>query len=435
MNFGQNMEERICIAVYLRLSKADERSARVTKEESGSISMQRILIQRYIESHFKAYQIKEYKDDGFSGTNFNRPGVQKLLEDVRNGEVNCIVVKDFSRFGRDYVETGAYIEQIFPFLGVRFISVNDEYDSGDYKGAPVNLSANFRNLLYDLYSKDLSRKVKTSLQVKKEQGNYVSANPPFGYEKAPGDRHMLVVCEEEAKVVRLIFALSLQGMSVSQIAGKLNCENIPTPVEFKIEKGSTCRMPKGDRFYWNSSKVSAILRNQVYTGDIEYGKTEKKQVGGPKVSKARTEWKTVRGHHAAVIRRADFEAAQKKRAGKTKRQRSKVSRHPFVGKAVCGCCKRNLQFKETLNPYFTCCTRYTMDLAGCVKKVNVMFLEQVVLFELAGHLKEWNLAEELFLLQGNEVTEDMVERYIDKITVYEGDKIDIKWKLVNGKPQ
>lgn len=382
--------DHIRIAIYIRLSKADTDGK--VQDESNSISMQRILIRNYIASHFTSCRITEYEDDGFSGTNFNRPGVQRLLKDARNEKIDCVVVKDFSRFGRDYMEVGSYLEQIFPFLGIRFISINDHYDSASYQGSIADLDVNFKNLLYDLYSKDLSQKVKTSLRARKESGQYVSGNAPFGYEKAPDDRHMLVICEDEAAVVREIFSLALQGVTSSQTAKELNLEHVPTPIEFKIRKGKTSRKPKGDKFYWSSSVVCSILRNPVYAGDVEYGKTEKEQVGGRNVLKARAEWKIIKNHHAPIIAREDFEEVQKNR-GKSRRK-GKGNRHPLVGRAVCGCCERNLQIRNGMNPYFTCRNRYVTGLEGCVKKVNVMFLEQAVLFRLQEHLENQNLAAE-----------------------------------------
>lgn len=391
-DMDKGMKNGSRIAVYIRLSKADDGKV---QEESNSISMQRILIRKYIASHFISCQIMEYQDDGFSGTNFNRPGVQKLLEDARNEKFDCVVVKDFSRFGRDYMEVGSYLEQIFPFLGIRFISINDHYDSASYQGSIADLDVNFKNLLYDLYSKDLSQKVKTSLRARKESGQYVSANAPFGYEKSPDDRHMLVICEDEAAVVREIFSLALQGITSSQTAKKLNLENVPTPVEFKIRKEKTSRKPKGDKFYWSNSTVCSILRNPVYVGDVEYGKTEKEQVGGRNVLKARTEWKIIRNHHAPIIAREDFEEVQKNRGKSRKKGKGQESRHPLLGRAVCGCCRHNLRVREGINPYFTCHNRYVTGLEGCISKVNAMFLEQVVLFRLEEYLEEQNLVAEV----------------------------------------
>lgn len=416
----------IRIAVYMRLSKTDETVA----EESNSISMQRILIRKYIASHFAECEVMEYQDDGFSGTNFNRPGVQRLLEDARNEKFDCVVVKDFSRFGRDYMEVGSYLEQIFPFLGIRFISINDHYDSGRSQGNTADLDVNFKNLLYDLYSKDLSQKVKTSLRARKEGGQYVSGNAPFGYEKAPDNRHMLVICEDEAAVVRKIFSLALQGMTSSQITKKLNLENVPTPVEFKIRKGKTSRKPKGDKFYWSNSVICSILCNPVYTGDVEYGKTEREQVGGRNVLKARAEWKMIRNHHAPIITREDFEEVQKSR-GKSSKKRTEGSRHPLIGKAICGCCKRNLRIKEGLNPYFTCHNRYVTGLEGCVSQVNAMFLEQAVLFRLEEYLEQLAKTESEKFVPEEDVllTAEAIEKYIDSIVVSNEEEIEIRWKV------
>lgn len=208
-------------------------------------------------------------------------------------------------------------------MGIRFISINDCYDSDNYQKNVLNLDTNFKNLLYDLYSKDLSQKVKTSLCVKKKSGQYISSIAPFGYDKSSDDRHMLIICEDEAEVVRKIFSLAVQGVTSYRIAKKLNLENVPTPIEFKIIKGKTFRKPKGDKFYWSSSVICNILRNPVYVGDIQYGKTEKNEVGGCNILKARTEWKTIRNHHAPIITREDFEKVQKNRRKSYKREKKK----------------------------------------------------------------------------------------------------------------
>ena len=168
-----------------------------------------------------------------------------MLDLVKQAALDCIVVKDFSRFSRDYIEMGSYLEQIFPFMGVRFISVNDRYDSMEGDGRVGDLDVSFRNLLYDLYSKDLSVKVKSSLAAGKARGRYISANCPFGYEKDPGDRHMLVVAEDEAEIVRRIFDMTLEGMTSARIAGILNAEGIRTPAEFKREKSGKGQKGKG----------------------------------------------------------------------------------------------------------------------------------------------------------------------------------------------
>ena len=186
------------IAIYLRVSKEDALSC----EESSSISCQRLLLKEYIREHFEDYELLEFADDGYSGTNLDRPAMRALLACVRARKADCIVVKDFSRFARDYVEAGSYVEQIFPFWGVRFISVNDGYDSGDVRGKTGGMERAFQNLMNDLYSKDLSVKVKSSLHAKKERGVYCSGNCPFGYKKKEGGRNQVEIVEEEAELVR-----------------------------------------------------------------------------------------------------------------------------------------------------------------------------------------------------------------------------------------
>jgi len=335
----------------MRLSKEDDKNKESeipsghtsmpcgNKEESNSIIMQRILLHRYVEEHFTDYELHEFCDDGYTGTNFERPGMQDMLEQVRNGGIDCIIVKDFSRFARDYIELGSYLEQIFPFLGVRFISVNDNYDSKDYQGSIADIDVNFKNLLYDLYSKDLSGKVRSSLVVRKEQGQYISANTPFGYEKDPKDRHALLIAEEEAEVVRRIFALTVEGYTSTGIARLFNETHVKTPIEFKIEKGKTSRVPKGDRFLWNSSTICQILRNEIYIGNIVQKKYEKDFVGGKNHIKPREEWLTGYNHHEPIIDKELFAEVQKGRGMKRNPQHNPT--HPLTGKLICGCCKKN----------------------------------------------------------------------------------------------
>lgn len=307
-----------------------------------------------------------------------------MLNLVKESAIDCIIVKDFSRFSRDYIELGSYLEQIFPFMGVRFISVNDNYDSED-GGQVGELDVSFRNLLYDLYSKDLSVKVKSSLASGKQRGKYISANCPFGYEKAPGDKHQLVIAQDEAEIVRRIFQMTMEGMSSSQIAKTLNQEGVKAPIEFKLEKGKTSRKARGNGFAWGSGTICAILRNEVYTGDMVYGKTYKEQVGGRTRSRPRSEWKVFRNHHAPIISREVFEEVQQGRGGG--KAPDTGERHPLSGRLVCGCCGRKLYLRKGLNPSFCCPSLYVNPMESCVRKLNAMFLEQYVLYELQRHLE------------------------------------------------
>lgn len=418
---------RYQVAAYLRLSKEDCKEER----ESGSIRVQRALLRKFAAENFSEYDFLEFCDDGYTGTNFERPGMQEMLKLVKASKVNCILVKDFSRFARDYIELGSYLEQIFPFLGVRFISVNDNYDSEKCRGRAADIDVNFKNLLYDLYSKDLSQKVRASLSVKKEQGQYVSANSPFGYEKDPRDRHALLIAEDEAKVVRRIFSLTMEGRTSVEIARMFNQAKVKTPIEYKIEKGRTSRKPKGGQFSWSSSTVCQILRNEVYIGNIVQKKYKKDFVGGKTHAAPREEWVTCCSHHEPIIGQEMFWQVQKMR-GRKKGGRH-APPHPLAGVLVCGCCKRNLRYRAGLNPYFTCQNRYANPSGACVEKVNAMFLEQYALFAMQGKIQERGEGGCARGAMGAEgqfagLSQGMVHGSIDKILVYSEQHIDILWK-------
>ncbi len=372
--------KRYQIAIYIRLSKEDDKY----KEESNSITMQRILLRKFVAESFSDYDLLEFCDDGYTGTNFERPGMQNMLELVRDSKINCIIVKDLSRFARNYIELGSYLEQIFPFMGVRFISINDNYDSKNYQGSIADIDVNFKNLLYDLYSKDLSQKVRSSLAVRKEKGQYVSGNSPFGYEKNPKDRHALLIAEDEAEVVRRIFSLTVEGYTSVEIARLFNETQVKTPIEFKIEKGKTRREPKGERFLWSSSTICQILRNEIYIGNIVQKKYTKDFVGGKNHLNPREDWLITYNHHEPIIDKEIFDKVQEGRGIKRNPQYNPT--HPLIGKLVCACCKKNLRYRRRLNPYFTCHNRYSNAMENCVDKVNAMFLEQYVLFMMQDKL-------------------------------------------------
>lgn len=417
--------KKYLIAIYLRLSKEDDK----WKEESSSIAMQRVLLRKYIEENFVDYEIIEFCDDGYTGTNFDRPGMQEMLERIRNGKINCVIVKDFSRFARDYIELGSYLEKIFPFMGVRFISLNDGYDSAGSQGGIADMDVNFKNLLYDLYSRDLSGKVRSSLSIRKEKGQYVSGNSPFGYEKDPEDRHALLVAEDEAEVVRKIFSLTLEGRTSVEIAKLLNETGVKTPVAFKIEKGKTSRIPKGERFLWSSSTICHILRNEIYIGNIVQKKYEKDFVGGKNHIKPREEWMVSYGHHEPIINKEDFDKVQERRGNKKSPQYHET--HPLVGKLVCGCCKKNLHYRRGLNPYFTCVHRYSNTMKDCVRRINAMFAEQYVLLMMQDKLKAEGKLERSHRDMGDQFavpSKEMIERYIDKIETYDEQHMEICWK-------
>ena len=418
------MMKKYQIAIYLRLSKEDDK----LKEESASIAAQRVLLKKYAAENFSEYELQEFCDDGYTGTNFERPAVQAMLEKIRNSGINCVIVKDFSRFARDYIELGAYLEQIFPFMGVRFISINDGYDSSRYKGSIADIDMNFKNLLYDLYSKDLSEKVRSSLAIRKEMGQYVSANTPFGYEKDSEDRHGLVIAEDEAKIVRQIFSLTLEGRTSVEIARLFNETGVRTPIEFKIEKGKTSRAAKGERFWWSASTICQILRNEIYIGNIVQKKFTKDFVGGKNHLNPCEKWLVSYGHHEPVIDKDVFDRVQEGRG--EKRKPHYRERHPLMGKLVCGCCKKNLALRSGLNLYFSCRHRYSNTMKNCVDKVNAMFIEQYVLFMVQEKLRAdmEKRTESRERPENQFATLEMAGRCVYKIEVYDEQHIKIFWK-------
>lgn len=397
------------IAAYLRLSKEDEDM----RDESNSISSQRMMIKEYMVRHFEHFEYREFTDDGYSGTNFRRPGVADLLEQIRSGGIDCVIVKDFSRFSRDYIELGSYLDQIFPFLGVRFISLNDHYDSEKHKGSTTELGISFKGLMYDLYSKDLSTKVKASLCTRKGQGQYAMGNVPFGYQKDPKDRHRLVIAEDEAKIVRNIFSFALEGRTTTEIAKQLNQEKVHTPMEFRRGKNQVSRIPAGTKAQWNHSMICLILKNPVYAGDMVYGKYYRKETGGKNYLKPRSEWNVYQDHHPAIISRDLFEQIQKIRkhtgSGKTR----SMEHHPLQGKVFCGGCKKSMILrKRSLNPYFYCNRRYAYEDTGdCVSHVNLMFLEQIILYRMEREAEIQRGIEHL-----KEEKEAKIHEKIDKLT-------------------
>jgi DNA invertase Pin-like site-specific DNA recombinase len=375
------MRNKLTIALYLRLSKEDD----PTEDESNSITSQRLLLERFTADNFTDYELMEYADDGYSGTNMNRPSMIAMLKAAEDGQLDCIIVKDFSRFSRDYIELGTYMEQIFPFLHIRFISVGDHYDSRDMKGMTAELNTNFRSLLYDFYSKDLSVKVKSALAAKKENGEYACANTPFGYRKDPTDRHKLLVVPQESEIIRRIFKLAANGMSSMEIALMLNRESVKTPIQFKIEAGETKRDPKGNHFHWSGQGICRILENSFYIGEMVYGKYEQQTVGGRKVLKPKSRWLRYSEHHPAIIDRKQFEQVQ---MGRGKRRPQQVrEKHPLTSHVICGSCNKKMRIRYGRNPYFTCTDRYVTGNENCVLQMNIRWLVEFLRFFWE---KEWS---------------------------------------------
>ena len=306
------MNKDYTIGIYIRLSMADEDTGNGSKAESDSIGNQRMLINRYLDNHptLSKYPRLEFADDGYTGTNFHRPQFSAMMEKVRHGEINLICVKDFSRFSRDYIETGNYLECTFPFMGVRFISINDGYDSDDYKGTTGGLEVVMRSIIYAAYSKDLSVKTTTAKIQMMKQGKYVGGYAPYGYVLHPEIRNKLKLDPEAAEVVRRVFNEALKGRNTSQIALGLNDDNIPTPGQYfkgkHPDKKKYSRM--SEKISWTASMVYKILTSYVYTGATVGHKRKSGGVGSRKtISQKKEDWIIVEGMHEAIVSKEEFD--------------------------------------------------------------------------------------------------------------------------------
>ncbi|MCL1842878.1 MAG: recombinase family protein [Defluviitaleaceae bacterium] len=319
------------------------------KQESNSVGNQRALLDDFINNNpdFADYEVLEFLDDGCTGTNFSRPGVQKLLEAAETGKIQCIVVKDLSRFGRRYLDVGDYIEQKFPLWGVRFISLGDMYDSATLAhGATGGISMAFRGLIAQLYSQDLSAKVRSGKDAASRSGKIVTSFPTYGYNFDKNNRHKFVINDNEASVVQKIYNLYEQGVKVSKIARLLSAENITTPQASKRARGYDSKT--GRDILWHRGIVASILRNEKYTGKWIYGKTRVPEIGSKRAYPVpKSEWIVVDGAIPVIISQEQFDRVQKL-LGESQHMAasSAPEKSMFAGKIKCGFCGYSMTYSK-----------------------------------------------------------------------------------------
>ena len=338
-----NLDQEYRAAIYLRLSKDDgDFSVSGQKLESDSISNQRLLIKSFLKKHPEIVSAKEFCDDGYTGTNFDRPDFQQMMSAISSGELNCIVVKDLSRFGREYIEVGKYIEKIFPRLGIRFIAINDAYDNAQPNSAANEIVLPFKNLINDSYCRDISIKVRSNLDAKRRNGEFVGSRVVYGYLRSPNDKNKLIVDEDVAPVVQDIFRWKTEGLSPAQIADRLNSNGVLSPIEYKRSCGSkqrTCFQTKKQAI-WSAVAIYRILKNEIYTGTLVQGKTTTPNYKVKKtILKAETEWARTAAAHEAIIAPAQFDLVQKIMLDDTRSPVGSDGVHPFSGKIFCADCE------------------------------------------------------------------------------------------------
>ncbi len=410
------MENDIIIAKYLRISAEDSDIQKFGKIESNSIKNQRHLIEDFIGRmpEFAGADILEFCDDGWSGKNFERPAFKTMLEQIKCGQINCVIVKDLSRFGRDYLTVGNYISRVFPFLGVRFIAINDGLDS--VRAMEVDsLDTLFKTLLYDLYSRDLSYKVRSAKQFKAKRGDFLSPFAPYGYRKAEKNKNQLQVDPESAKVVHWIFKMAADGIHPVQIARTLNAEQVLTPMMYKRATGcSRSEWPCVSRDnFWTENTIIKILRDERYMGRTIYGKRTRDKVGKDHVvSVQRKDWIVVENTHQEIVSKEEFELAKEQLRKYLEHNKTISSRKGTMlyKKVRCGVCGHIMKRVNAKQPYYMCSTPRFTDAYFCMKEpILEGDLIKIVLKELR--------VQALYAIESNHIWEEKQQNKIKDVNV------------------
>ena len=390
-------------AVYLRLSKEDEDLREVKdKKESNSIANQKALILKTLESMPDVTLYDIYIDDGFTGLNFERPNFQRMCEDIYNGRVNMVIVKDLSRLGRDYIDSGRYVKKIFPSYHVRFVSVLDHFDSLTATQSDVNLLIPVKNFVNDNYSRDISGKVRSHQEVMRENGLYVGSHVAYGYKKLETDRNRIIPDEYAADIVRKIFDWKLKGLSSASIADKLNGLGVAAPSEYKRQLGGNYKsgFQKNRKAKWSAVAINRILRNKIYIGVLEQGKREKVNYKLNKVvEKPETEWAVKENTHEAIISKADFENVAKLLNLDTRKSPEEETLFMLSGLMFCGECGRSMvrrcnRYKDKQSVYYICAT-YNKG-KGCSRhSIGQSVVEDILLDAIKRHIEHVARLDEL----------------------------------------
>lgn len=427
--------------LYLRLSKDDDQAG-----ESFSIGTQRSILMDYCQSN--QYEVSNiYIDDGYSGMNFDRPGFHRLLSDIEQGLINMVITKDLSRLGRDYIMTGYYSEIYFQAKEVRYIAIGDNFDTEKSN----NEIAPFKNILNEMYARDISKKIKAAKRQQAKQGLFIGSQTPYGYRKDPDNLHHLIVDEEPAQAVRLIFSLAEQGLGNIAIAKELHTRQIVTPAVYKFQNGDAryanyTPVKSGHIYRWEASTIGQILNNRIYTGELASLKTEVTNCKTKQRTNVPREQQIITTEaHEAIISREQFERIQQFRQGKS----CPANRHRenlFRGKLFCECCGHPLtiskkQLKERNADIYLCMHHYTHpEVCPQTHRVYHDMLYPYVLQELqkfARSMKRRKVNSQISnYADAQELTPEILNATVDRIEISHvgykskpGSVIHIYWKL------
>lgn len=411
------------VALYIRLSDEDE-DIDDSKIESNSVTNQRNMLRQYVREHsdFAGCEVVEFADDGFTGTSFARPEFNRMTKEILYGNIGCVIVKDFSRFGRNYIESGNYLERIFPMYQVRFISISDHFDSDDYKGVTGGINMAFKNFMHTMYSKDISQKVSTAMRIRSESGQSLAAFPAYGYKKNPKDVHNLIVDDEAASIVRMIFKMAADGTSKNIIAKFLNEKGVDTPVVYMNAHGIKKRANKDEgKKLWTQTTIADMLKNEIYLGKVIWNKTKRLEVGSRKqVKQPRDKWIIIDDVHEPIVSKELFDKANANAFTGKKRNYSSDIR---PGIFICGSCGRRMAVNGS-NKGYRCSQAAITGLDECqnVKRDKYILEAEVIatardraveeLDRLKKDKSRWN--HESREWKGTEALKEKAEKLADK---------------------
>ena len=378
-------------ALYIRLSKEDENKI---KTNSESVENQINMLNEYAsKNNYHIYDT--YIDDGFTGTNFNRPSFNRLISDIENKKINMIIVKDLSRFGRDYILTGYYLEMFFPSKNIRFISILDNYDSINN----INEYLPFKSIINDMYSRDNSKKIKAALRIKQQMGKWVGGCTPFGYIQDSNDKNHLVINKEEYVIVKEIFSLFLKGYSINKISDYLYDNKITTPKEFRLGSNVIKR--------WSTTTIKTILTNELYTGDLVQNRRSRINYKIRKVRKNDLkEWIIIKNTHEKIIDKNVFLRIQDLLKIKNTIRKNNTNEKLLSGILKCYECKKRIVLQKINNKIYTICNTYkkfSKKNICTTHSNNYLEIEKIIINKLKDIIGNIDVDRELVIMLINRV--------------------------------
>lgn len=380
-------------AAYVRLSKEDALSSQGKKAESNSISNQKQLILDFVRDKADINIVSIREDDGYTGTDYDRPDFQRMMDDIKAGVVNCVIVKDLSRFGREYINAGKYIDRLFPYYGVRLIAINDGIDTVT-RSSSDDFNIMIKNLMNDNYCRDISIKIRSQLQVKRKNGEFIGAFAPYGYRKSSEDKNLLLIDTYPAEVVQDIFRWKLDGMSQDAIAKELTRRGILSPMEYKRSQGLPfqTKFKKNQLAAWSAVAVRRILENPVYVGTLIQGvRTRPNYKIKTVVVKEEDDWVIVEHAHEAIIEPKMFLLVQRLLELDTRTSPGEQKVFPLAGLIYCGDCKGTMVRKTTTSGgkkfFYYVCGTHKKEHSCSNHQISEKQLEETVLCLLQEHIR------------------------------------------------